>query len=106
MPHALHSTTFKWNSKEAVLPVYKSLVEEKAKTPAETGGINSISLIAGAYGASSDEEDTDEASPEKAGNLIFYPLSREWSLFVMKVVQFQSCYLFFPQEKNGSYPSR
>ena len=34
MPHALHSTTFKWNPKEPVLPIYKDLVEEKAKAPA------------------------------------------------------------------------
>ena len=71
MPHALHSTTFKWNPKEAVLPIYRSLVEEKSKAaPAVTktgaGATNSISLIAGAYGESSEEEE-EEPSPEKPG---------------------------------------
>ena len=69
MPHALHSTTFKWNPKEPLLPIYKDLVEEKSKAPAtevaSKAGTNSISLIAGAYGESSEDEDSSDPSPEK-----------------------------------------
>ena len=79
MPHALHSSTFKWDPKKPLLPIYKGLVEEKTthKSPATpTTGTNSISLIAGAYGESSDEnDDSDERSPDKPGKDSFSPRS-------------------------------